>query len=61
MGAFKRKTKTLEETFSMLYHKLIGPFDLFVNCFNSQEPFFDHKLCFKSPNGEFNPVLNIYF
>lgn len=36
-------------------------FDLLVNCFNSQEPFFDHKLCFKFLHGEFNLVLNIYF
>lgn len=36
-------------------------FDLLVNCFNNQEPFFDHKLCFKSLHGEFNPILNIYF
>ncbi len=64
MGTLKRKNETLEEIFSMLYHKfhskVIWPFDLFVNCFNSQKPFFDHKLCFRSPNGEFNLVLNIF-
>jgi hypothetical protein len=64
VGAFKRKNETLEDTFSMLYHKfhskVIWPFDLFANCFNNQKPFFDHKLCFKSLHVEFNHVLNIY-